>query len=56
MDQRKKRYGDFRAQLREMYLSVLSEPIPPNLIALVERLREIERQNTEEKGGDDDAS
>ena len=30
------------AKLREEYLSVLNEPVPPRIIALVEKLREAE--------------
>lgn len=38
------------AELREQYASVLLEPIPPRLKALVEKMRELERQGVLKKG------
>lgn len=47
MDRPNKRKDEITSQLRERYLSVLKEPIPPNLVALVQRLRERERVKKE---------
>jgi len=47
MDKPTKHSQDMLNQLRQKYLRVLNEPIPPNLMALVERLREMERLKKE---------
>jgi hypothetical protein len=50
VDRPTKKRDEFSAQQREKYLSVLREPIPPNLKALVEKLRDMERaKNTPDK-------
>lgn len=41
------------AKLREEYLSVLNEPVPPRIIALVEKLRELERAKKPDDGTKD---
>lgn len=56
MDWSNKRKGEITSQLRERYLSVLKEPIPPNLVALVERLRERERVKKSASDADAEAT
>ena len=52
MDRPTKCRDNLITQLREKYLSVLNEPVPPKLAALVEKLKEIERA---QKSDDPDA-
>ena len=56
MDRPNKRKDEITSQLRERFLSVLKEPIPPNLVALVERLREHERVKKRASDADAEAT
>lgn len=44
-----KQSQDMLNQLRQKYLKVLNEPVPPNLMTLVERLKEMERLKKRER-------
>lgn len=52
MNRPTKRHGEFVTQLQEKSVDVLNEPIPPQLSALVEKLRERDRAEQEAKKTD----
>jgi len=52
----KDRRHEYCAYLRNKYLSVLNEPVPPRLKALVEKLRDVEEaKKSKDKKGDGEA-